>query len=120
MLRKKIKYVDFNDVEREEEFLFNLSKAELTEMELSAKGGLKAQLERIIAEENGEKIIAMFKRIILDSYGVKSDDGKSFIKNEELKRNFEQSNAYSELFMELASDAQAAAAFVNAIVPQIK
>lgn len=119
MYKKTIKYVDYNDVEREEDFYFNLSKAELMEMELGTTGGLEHRINKIIATKDHKSIIEMFKKLVLDAYGEKSDDGKRFVKSEELKKSFEQSEAYSELFMELATDADAAAAFVNGIVPKL-
>lgn len=117
MLTKTIKYVDYNGVEREETFLFNLSKAEVAEMELSVSGGLVQMIEKIVAAEDGKLIIDLFKDIILRSYGEKSPDGRRFIKTKELSLGFSQTEAYSNLFMELATDADAAAAFVNGIVP---
>lgn len=117
MLKKTIKYRDYDGNEREETFYFNLSKAEVAEMELSVDGGLVKQIEKIVEEQDGKRIIEMFKDIILKSYGEKSPDGKRFVKNQELKDSFSQTEAYSELFMELATDAEAAAAFINGIVP---
>lgn len=118
MLKKTITYTDFNDEEVSEDFFFHLSKAELVELELSHQGGLSAALERIVAAEDGKAIIAEFKSIILGSYGQKSLDGRRFIKNAQLREEFESSEAYSTLFMELVMDAGAAAEFVNGIVPQ--
>lgn len=117
MLSKKIKYLDFNGNEREEEFLFNLTQAEVMEMELSETGGLAESIKKVIAAQDAPKIIKIFKELILKAYGEKSADGKMFMKSEELSRNFSYTNAYSKLFMELATDDQAAAAFVNGIVP---
>lgn len=117
MLKKKIKYTDYNGVEREETFYFNLNKAEVAEMELEVKGGLSAVIERIVETEDRPKLISIFKNLILKAYGVKSDDGKRFIKTQELRDEFEQSEAYAELFMELASNADAASDFINGIVP---
>lgn len=119
MLKKKIKYTDYNGVEREETFYFNLNKAEVAEMELEVKGGLSAVIERIVETDDRPKLIAIFKNLILKAYGVKSDDGKRFIKNQELRDEFEQTEAYAELFMELASDTDAATEFVNGIIPEI-
>lgn len=119
MVVKKIKYVDYKGVEREEEFYFNLSKAEVAEMELSHAGGLSEKIKRIVATQDGAEIIALFKDLIIRSYGVISDDGKRFIKNDKLREEFAQTEAYSELFMELAGDADAASAFVNGIIPQV-
>lgn len=120
MLKKTIKYTDYNGIEREEDFYFNLSKAEVAEMELSVAGGLVKKIEKIVENEDGGQIVRLFKEIILDSFGVKSEDGRRFIKSEELSIEFSQTEAYSVLFVELASDAEAAAAFVNGIVPQFE
>ena len=119
MLKKTIKYVDFDGKERTEDFYFNLTKAEVTEMELTAEGGLKNKLEKIVAAQDSKKIIEEFKGLILKAYGEKSPDGKRFIKNQELRDAFEQTEAYSELFMELATNAEAASAFVNGVIPVI-
>lgn len=119
MIKKTITYTDYDGVERTEDFYFNLSKAEIAEMELSTAGGLDKTINRIIAEQDGARIIALFKDLVLRSYGKKSDDGRRFIKNQELRDDFSQTEAYSELFMELATDSEAAAAFVNGIVPDM-
>lgn len=117
MITKAITYVDYNGVERTENFMFNLSKAEIMEMELTTTGGLAEMIQRIVAAQDTPSIIKIFKDLILKSYGVKSPDGKHFVKSKELSTEFSQSEAYSVLFMELATDADAAAAFVNGIVP---
>jgi hypothetical protein len=117
MLKKVITYKDYNDVERTETFYFNLNKAELTEMEMSITGGMTNLLEKIVAEKDNKRIIEIFKELILKSYGVKSDDGRRFEKSKELREEFEQTEAYSQLFMELATNAEAASAFVNGIIP---
>ena len=119
MLAKKIKYTDYNGVEREETFYFNLSKAEIMEMEMGTAGGLTAFYQRIVETLEAEAIVKEFKKLILRSYGEKSQDGKRFIKSPELSEAFSQTEAYSELFMELSTDADAAAAFVNGIVPVV-
>lgn len=117
MITKSIAYTDYNGVERTENFMFNLSKAEIMEMELTTTGGLAEMIQRIVAAQDTPSIIKIFKDLILKSYGVKSPDGKHFVKSKELSTEFSQSEAYSVLFMELATDADAAAAFVNGIVP---
>ena len=117
MIKKTIKYVDYDGEQREEDFYFNLSKAEVAEMEVSATGGLDKMINRIIAERDHRKIIELFKDLILRSYGKKSDDGRRFIKSQQLRDEFSQTEAYSELFMELASNSDAAAEFVNGILP---
>lgn len=117
MIKKTIKYVDYNGTERTEDFYFNLSKAEVSEMELSVDGGLSQMLERIVASQDNKEIIRMFKKIILKAYGEKSADGKRFVKSEELATAFSQTEAYVELFMELATNEDKAAEFVNGIIP---
>ena len=117
MLTKTITYNDYNGVERTEDYLFNLSKAELMEMELSIAGGLSETIDKIIKTKDTPALVKIFKKLLLNSYGVKSPDGKRFIKTDELREEFAQTEAYSQLFMELATNAEAAAAFVNGIIP---
>lgn len=117
MLKKTFTYVDYNGVERTEDHYFNLSKAELMEMELSTTGGLAEMINKIVAAQDAPSIIKVFKDLVLKAYGQKSADGRRFIKSKELSDEFSQTEAYSQLFMELATDADAAAAFVNGIVP---
>lgn len=118
MLKKTITYTDYNDVERTEDFYFNLTKAELSEMELSTSGGLENYIKRIVASRDSTSIIALFKELILKAYGEKSDDGRRFVKSEEISNAFAQTEAYSDLFMELATNAESATAFVNGITPK--
>lgn len=118
MLKKTITYTDYDGNERTEDFYFNLSKAEIAEMELSAEGGLAKTIEKIVAAQDNKKIVEIFKDLILKAYGEKSVDGKRFIKNDELREGFSQTEAYSELFIELATNADASTAFVNGIIPQ--
>lgn len=118
MLKKTINYVDYDGNEREEDFYFNLTKAELMEMSLSTSGGLDKYIERITKAQDTAKLIELFKDIIIKSYGVKSDDGKRFIKKPELTEEFTQTEAYSDLFTTLATDENEAAAFINGIMPK--
>lgn len=118
MYKMTIKYTDFNDVDRSEDFYFNLSKAELSEMNLSHQGGMEAYINRIVNSRDNTELIRVFKDLILKSYGIKSDDGKRFIKSQELRDAFEQTNAYSELFMMLASNEKTASKFINGIMPK--
>ena len=117
MLKKTITYNDYNGNERTEDFYFNLTKAEIMEMEMSTTGGLAEMITRIVAAQDQPAIIKIFKDLVLKAYGEKSADGKRFIKSEEIATAFSQTEAYSILFMELATDADAAAKFVNGIVP---
>lgn len=117
MLKKTITYNDYNGVERKEDFYFNLSKAEIMEMELSIPGGFAGMIEKIIASKDIPSIIKIFKELILKAYGEKSADGKRFVKSEDLSAAFSQTEAYSNLFMELATDDNSASAFINGLVP---
>ena len=117
MLKKTFKFVDYNGNPRTEDHYFNLTQAEVTELELSVDGGLTAMINRVVQAQNGRQIIDTMKDIILKSYGVKSPDGRRFIKNQEVRDAFAQTEAYSQLFMELATNAQAASEFVNGIIP---
>ena len=120
MIVKTIKYEDYNGNVREEKFYFNLSKAEILEMEASKNGGLSAYIQRIAEEQDAPKIMELFKELLQKSYGVKSDDGKRFIKSKELTEAFVQTEAYSELFVLLASNADEATEFVNGVIPMKK
>jgi len=120
MIKKTIKYTDYDGNEREEDFYFNLTKMELTELELSNDGGLSKLMQKLVQENDVKRIMETFKKIINLSYGEKSLDGKRFVKNEEVLNKFIQTEAYSNLFMELTTSDEKAAAFINGIVPQIK
>lgn len=117
MLEKKIKFIDFNGEEREETFYFNLTKAELIEMQLEVKGGLNKLIEQMAETKDIPSLAKLFKTLIKKSYGEKSADGRLFVKTEEAWNNFFYTQAYSELFMELTQNAEAAANFINAIIP---
>lgn len=117
MIKQTIKYTDFNGTERNEDFYFNLTKAEVTEMELSQEGGLTATIQKVIDEKDSKKMVEIFKDLILKSYGEKSEDGRRFIKNDKIREEFAQTEAYSELFYKLATNAEEATAFVNGITP---
>jgi len=117
MLKKTITYKDYDGNDRTEDFYFNLSKAECMEMELSTDGGMQQMIERIVSEKDNAKIVKVFKEIILKSFGKKSPDGKRFYKSEEISSEFAATEAYSELFMELATDADAASRFISSVLP---
>lgn len=117
MLKKTVSYEDYNGVQRTEDFYFNLTKAEVAEMELSVEGGFSKMIEEIVNSKDNVRIVALFKDMVLKSYGEKSPDGRRFIKSKEISEAFAQTEAYSEIFMELAMDSNAAAAFVNGIMP---
>lgn len=117
MLKKTVTFTDYNGTERTQDFYFHLSKAEITEMEMSTVGGLAEMIQNVVKAQDAPSIIKIFKDLVLKSYGVKSPDGLRFIKSEELSTSFSQTEAYSQIFMELATDADAAAKFVNGIIP---
>lgn len=117
MLKKTVTYTDYNGVERTEDFRFNLTKAEIAEMELSTDGGFAEMVQKVVAAQDAPTLIKIFKDLVLKAYGEKSPDGKRFVKSEEISTAFSQTEAYSQIFMELATDAKAAAAFINGIVP---
>lgn len=117
MIKKTITYTDYNDNERTEDFYFNLNQAEVMELELSTSGGLANMITNIVNAQDAPAIIKIFKELVLKAYGKKSPDGRRFEKSEALSNEFSQTEAYSKLFMELATDADKAAEFVNGIVP---
>lgn len=119
MYKKTMTYTDFDGNQRKEDFFFNFTTAELAELDLTTKGGLKGELEMITNELDGQKIVDWFKKIILKAVGKKSPDGRKFIKSKEISDDFSQTQAYSDLFMELAFDAKAGADFINKVIPQI-
>lgn len=117
MLKKAITYVDYNGVERTESFYFNLSKAELIEMEYGTVGTFTSMIQNIIDAQDEPELIKLFKSLILKSYGKKSADGRRFEKSEEISKDFSETEAYVILFMELARDSKAASEFVNGLIP---
>lgn len=121
MFKKTLTYTDFNGVERTEDYYFNLNKAELLEMEVGTAGGYAEKVQAIINAKESPDIMRIFKELLLKSYGEKSADGKRFVKIDEngkpLAIGFEQTQAYSEIFMEFATNAEAGAAFINGILP---
>lgn len=117
MLKKTITYTDYNGVERKEDFWFNLTEAEITKMEMSTTGGFAEMINRIIAAQDAPSIIKVFEDLIQRAYGVRTPDGRGFTKRPEDLEAFTATEAYSQLFMELATDTEAASAFVNGIIP---
>lgn len=117
MLKKTITYIDFNGTERTEDHYFNLMKSECVEMMASVNGDFEEMINQIISSKNGAEIMKTFKEIIMKAYGIKSLDGKRFEKSEEISKAFSETEAYSTLFMELCTNADEAAKFVNGILP---
>ena len=120
MLIKNIAYTDYDGNERNETFYFNLSKAELMELEMSIDGGWAERIQQIVNAKDVPTLSKIFKDLILRSYGEKSPDGKRFVKSAALSEAFTQTEAYSELFMELITDPDAASDFMNGILPAIQ
>ena len=117
MLKRTIVYFDYDGNERKEDHYFNLTRTELVEMEAGVSGGMTARLQKIIDENNPPEIMRTFKDLIAKSYGIKSADGKRFMKSDEISREFFETLAYDQLFMELCTDAGKAADFVKGIMP---
>jgi len=118
VLKKTITFKDLDGNQVTEDFYFNLNQAEIAEMELSYDGGLSEYLQKIIAKEDGHAIITAFKDIVMKSVGRRSEDGRRFIKSPEITNDFLQTEAYSEMFMNLVTNAESAAEFIRGIVPQ--
>lgn len=120
MLAKKITYKDFNGNERTETFYFNLSETEISKSYLLAEGsgGIDEKLRSIAESNDRQKIIDTFESLILDSYGVKSEDGKHFRKSKALSEEFKSTPAYDKMFMEFLTDTEAAVNFINGIIPK--
>lgn len=118
MLKKTVQYEDFDGNTVNEELYFNLSKSELIELEVQYEGGLAETLQNIVKANDMKNLIAEFKKLILLAYGVKADDGKRFVKSDELRTAFSQSLAYDALFMELATNENSAGDFIQGIVPK--
>ena len=118
MLKKTFQYTDFNGNEQEETFYFNLSKSEVIEYELQERAGMSTTLQRIVEERDNQKILAHFKDLVMKSVGRKSDDGRRFVKNDEIREDFLASPAYDEMFIWLMSEPGAGAEFVNNVLPQ--
>jgi len=118
MLKREIKFEDFDGNQSSDIFYFNISKPELVELEVEHEGGFGKMLESIVETKNNKELIKKFKDIVLLAYGVKSEDGKRFIKSDQLREEFSQTAAYNELFMELATDDNAAVQFLTAVLPK--
>lgn len=119
MYKRSITYTDFDGVERKETFYFNLSKAEITQLELETPGSFSGYIQQIIDAKSTTELIKLFKKFIDLSYGIKSPDGRRFIKNQEALTEFKETEAYSEFFMDLVSNTDLAIEFMNGIMPQL-
>lgn len=120
MIKWPITYTDYNGDEHTEDFYFNLNKAEVMEMNLVHNGTYQQYLSRIVEQRDGAKMAEEFRNIILKSYGEKTADGKRFIKSKELSDAFQQTEAYSELYMQLLTDETAAPKFIEGLMPKVE
>ena len=117
MLKKTVTYTDYNGVERTETFYFHYTEAEILDMEMSTEGGFAERIQKIIDAKDQVSLMKLIKKFVIDAYGVKSEDGKRFIKNDKVKTEFLESPAYSKIWMELVMDDEVAADFVNNVIP---
>lgn len=118
MLKKTITYTNFDGIEVTEDLYFNLTTTEILEMELEISGGMKKMLEDLVSTKDEKRIASVLKDVVLRSYGEKSEDGRRFIKSKQKSEEFEQTAAFSDLFVELLTDPDLATAFINGIIPQ--
>lgn len=117
MLKKSITYTDYDGNERTEDFYFNLSEVELTKMEFATSGGLENSINKIVDSKDVDAMLKMIEKLILASYGEKSEDGRRFNKSSDISEGFMQTEAYNKLFMELIRDENSARNFVRGILP---
>lgn len=117
MYKKTVTYVDYNGEERTEDFYFNLTKAELFDLEFETPGGFGDYAQRIVNAKDRQEMIGTFKKILEMSYGEKDATGRRFVKSKELTKAFMETPAYAEIYLELATDEKAAAEFINGVLP---
>lgn len=117
MLKKTVTYTDYNGVERTEAFYFHYNEAEILDMEMSTEGGFAERIQKIIDAKDQVSLMQVIKKFVIDAYGVKSEDGKRFIKNDTVRTEFLESPAYSQIWMELVMDDEIAADFINNVIP---
>lgn len=116
MLKETVTYIDFDGNERTEDFYFNLNRAELIKMATSKNGGIEAYIKQILASQDAEQIMNMFEKILDSSYGEKSLDGRKFMKSKEILDNFKSTEAYSDIYTRLCTDAKFAADFIDNVI----
>ena len=117
MIKKTTTYTDFNGVTRTEDFYFNITEAELVEMEVGVEGGMRNLLEKIIRENDKKMIYEYLKKIVLTAYGEKSADGRRFVKSEELRNGFAPTEACSNIILDLCNGDNAASDFIKGVLP---
>lgn len=117
MLKKTITYTNYNDEQKTRDYYFNLKKSELIDLQFSTAKGFMNYIEEITKSQDNVRIWKAFRDIVLLAYGEKSEDGERFVKSDELRKSFEETEAFSELIYELMSNETAAANFINGIMP---
>ena len=117
MIKKTVTYTDYNGEQRTETFYFHYTEAEILDMEMSEEGSFADRIQRIIDAKDKTALMKLIKKFVIDAYGVKSEDGKRFMKNDELKTAFLECPAYSDIFMEMVTNDEIAADFVNGVIP---
>lgn len=117
MYKKTITYTDYNDEERTESFYFAMNEVELTEMQTSVEGGYGEMIKKFADTEDSAALIGVLKDLILKSYGIKSEDGRKFVKDPEITKEFTQTAAYGAIYMDLATNEKAMSDFINGIIP---
>lgn len=123
MLKKTITYTDYNGKEQTEDCYFHLNRVELMDIALdlpddivdsSADGEVRAHL---IDKLGNKGMFEFIKTVVTKSYGVKSTDGRRFIKSAELSDEFTQTPMFDKIMTEFATDDKAAANFIKAVIP---
>lgn len=117
MFSREFEYTGYDGKPKKDTYWFNLTEAELYEIDLSSVRGFTAQMNQLLKEERTKEIVDAFKGIILGAVGVISADGRKFIKSEEIKEDFYRSKAYSILFVELVSSGEKVAEFLKGAIP---
>lgn len=117
MIKKIVSYVDYDGNARVENFYFNLTQTELTDLSVKHSGGLNDYIQSIIDAKDVKELYSLFKEIIDMSYGKKSEDGRRFMKSQEILDDFKQTLAYDKLVVSLANDEEEAAAFIKGVIP---
>jgi hypothetical protein len=115
MFKHNIDYVDFNGTERNEDFYFHLSSVEVTRLEAEIGRDLNTHIKELTANQDMKTLLDFLERILLGAYGRKTSDGKSFIKNKDLRTEFEYSNAYAEIFEQMLTNPDLAKKFGEAV-----
>ena len=120
MYKITMESVDFGGTKRTEDYYFNLTQAELVEMQLTTEGGYKEMIEKVLNAKDIKTMSQVFKTILCKAYGVVSPDGRKFVKNQAVLDDFLATQAYSDLYMKLVTDDEAAADFFNKVIPQME